>query len=336
MVQRVTYKIGNDELILETGRLAKQANGSVYAQFGGSAVIATACASSEAKEGLDYVPLTVDYNEKYYAAGKIPGGFIKREGRPKDKEILVSRLIDRPMRPLFDIAFGRDIQVIPTCVSSDQINPPDILSVIASSAAVHISDIPFNGPIAAVRVGYINGEYILNPTYEQIEKGDLEIVVAGTADGFTMVEGGSKEVSEEVMMGALAKAQEFITEMCKLQDELKKLAGKDKLPLAPLQVSLENKDAMLAEAMPQMEKACFVKGKHLRHDAIAQVKNSLAEKYASQLEDETQKKLFNALFEEMEYNVLRKSILDKGVRVDGRGTEDIRPISCEINVLPRP
>lgn len=336
MVQRVTYKIGNDELILETGRLAKQANGSVYAQFGGSAVIATACASSEAKEGLDYVPLTVDYNEKYYAAGKIPGGFIKREGRPKDKEILVSRLIDRPMRPLFDIAFGRDIQVIPTCVSSDQINPPDILSVIASSAAVHISDIPFNGPIAAVRVGYINGEYILNPTYEQIEKGDLEIVVAGTADGFTMVEGGSKEVSEEVMMGALAKAQEFITEMCKLQDELKKLAGKDKLPLAPLQVSLENKEAMLAEAMPQMEKACFVKGKHLRHDAIAQVKNSLSEKYAAQLEDETQKKLFSALFEEMEYNVLRKSILDKGVRVDGRGTEDIRPISCEINVLPRP
>lgn len=336
MVQRVTYKIGNDELILETGRLAKQANGSVYAQFGGSAVIATVCASSDAKEGLDYVPLTVDYNEKYYAAGKIPGGFIKREGRPKDKEILVSRLIDRPMRPLFDIAFGRDIQVIPTCVSSDQINPPDILSVIASSAAVHISDIPFNGPIAAVRVGYINGEYILNPTYEQIEKGELEIVVAGTADGFTMVEGGSKEVSEEVMLGALAKAQEFITEMCKLQDELKKIAGKEKLPLAPLQVALENKDAILAEAMPKMETACFVKGKHLRHDAIAQVKKSLAEKYADQLEDETQKKLFDALFEQMEYNILRKSILDKGIRVDGRGTEDIRPISCEIDVLPRP
>ncbi len=336
MVQRVTYKIGNDELILETGRLAKQANGSVYAQFGGSAVIATACASSEAKEGLDYVPLTVDYNEKYYAAGKIPGGFIKREGRPKDKEILVSRLIDRPMRPLFDISFGRDIQVIPTCISSDQINPPDILSVIASSAAVHISDIPFNGPIAAVRVGYIDGQYILNPTYEQIEKGDLEIVVAGTADGFTMVEGGSKEVSEEVMLGALAKAQEFITEMCKLQDELKKLAGKDKLPLAPLQVILENKDKMLSEAVPEMEKACFVKGKHQRHDAIANVKSTLAEKYAEQLEDEAQKKLFNALFEEMEYNILRKSILDKGVRVDGRGTEDIRAISCEIDVLPRP
>src|SRR5574344_2040716 len=201
MIQRVTYKIGDNELVLETGKLAKQANGSIYAQYAGSAVLATVCASSSSQEGLDYVPLTVDYNEKYYAAGKIPGGFIKREGRPKDKEILVSRLIDRPMRPLFEKSFGRDIQVIPTCVSSDMLNPPDILAVIASSAAVHISDIPFNGPIAAVRVGYINGEYILNPTYEQIEKGDLEIVVAGTADGFTMVEGGSKEVSEQVMMG---------------------------------------------------------------------------------------------------------------------------------------
>ena len=336
MVHRVTYKIGDDELILETGRIAKQANGAVYAQYGGSAVIATVCASPSAQEGLDYVPLTVDYNEKYYAAGKIPGGFIKREGRPKDKEILVSRLIDRPMRPLFDIAFGREIQIIPTCISSDQINPPDILSVIASSAAVHISDIPFNGPVAGVRVGYVNGEYILNPTYEQIEKGDMEIVVAGTADGFTMVEGGANEVSEDVMLGALEKAQDFIAAMCRLQDELRALAGKEKLPLSPLQVALENKDAMLAEALPQMEKACFVKGKHERRDAITAVKTALTEKYAEQLEDETQKKLFNALFEDMEYNILRKSILDKGVRVDGRGTEDIRPITCEIGVLPRP
>lgn len=336
MVHRVTYKIGDDELILETGRIAKQANGAVYAQYGGSAVIATVCASPSAQEGLDYVPLTVDYNEKYYAAGKIPGGFIKREGRPKDKEILVSRLIDRPMRPLFDIAFGREIQIIPTCISSDQINPPDILSVIASSAAVHISDIPFNGPVAGVRVGYVNGEYVLNPTYEQIEKGDMEIVVAGTADGFTMVEGGANEVSEDVMLGALEKAQDFIAAMCRLQDELRALAGKEKLPLSPLQVALENKDAMLAEALPQMEKACFVKGKHERRDAITAVKTALTEKYAEQLEDETQKKLFNALFEDMEYNILRKSILDKGVRVDGRGTEDIRPITCEIGVLPRP
>ena len=336
MVHRVSYKIGDQELILETGRLAKQANGAVYAQFGGSAVIATVCASGTAQEGLDFVPVTVDYNEKYYAAGKIPGGFIKREGRPKDKEILVSRLIDRPMRPLFEVSFGREIQIVPTCVSSDQVNPPDILAVIASSAAVVISDIPFNGPVAGVRVAYVDGEYVLNPTYAQMEKAQLEIVVAGTAEGFTMVEGGANEVSEEIMLGALAKAQDFITAMCHLQDELRAKAGKEKLPLCPSSVVLENKDAILAEAMPKMEEACFVKGKQLRHDAIAAVKEEVAAKYAEQLEDEMQKKLFNGLFEDMEYNILRKSILEKGIRVDGRGTEDIRPITCEINVLPRP
>ena len=336
MVQRVTYKIGDEELILETGRLAKQANGAVYAQFGGSAVIATACASGTAQEGLDFVPVTVDYNEKYYAAGKIPGGFIKREGRPKDKEIFVSRLIDRPMRPLFDVAFGREIQIVPTCISSDQVNPPDILAVIAASAAVTISDIPFNGPVAAVRVGYVDGEYVLNPTYEQIEKGDLEIVVAGTADGFTMVEGGANEVSEELMLGALAKAEEFIREMCKLQNELKALAGKEKLPLAPSTVTLENKEAIEAEAMPLLQVACYEKTKFARHDGIAKVKADIAAKYAEQLEDDMQKKLFNALFDDMEYKILRTGILERGQRVDGRGLEDIRPISCEIDVLPRP
>lgn len=336
MVKRVSYKIGDEELILETGRIAKQANGAVYAQYAGSAIIATVCASSSAQECLDYVPLTVDYNEKYYSAGKIPGGFIKREGRPKDKEILVSRLIDRPMRPLFDITFGRDIQLIPTCISTDQVNPPDMLSVIASSAAVHISDIPFNGPVGGVRVGYVDGEYVLNPTYEQIEKSSLEIVVAGTADGFTMVEGGAQEVSEEIMLGALAKAQEFIVAMCKLQDELRVIAGKEKLPLAPLNVVLENKEAILKSALPEMEEACFVKGKHLRHDAIKACKSKFAEQYAEQLEDEIQMKLFNALFEEMEYTILRKAILEKGLRVDGRSTTDIRPITCEIDVLPRP
>ena len=335
-VTRVTYRIGNEDLILETGRLAKQANGAVYVQYAGSAVIATACASASCQEGLDYVPLTVDYNEKYYAAGKIPGGFIKREGRPKDKEILVSRLIDRPMRPLFEKSFGRDIQVIPTCVSSDMTNPPDILAVIASSAAVHISDIPFHGPVAAARVAYLDGQYVINPTFEQIEKSEMEIVVAGTAEGFTMVEGGAKEVSEEIMLGALEKAQEFITVMCKLQDDLRARAGKEKLPLAPLTVTLQNEQEILQAALPRMEEACFVKGKHLRHEAIEAVKSDLQARYAEQLQDEVQLKLFHALFDEMEYNILRKSILEKGVRVDGRGTEDIRPISCEINVLPRP
>ncbi len=336
MVERVSRKIGDQELILETGKIGKQANGCVYAQIGGTAVIATVCASHEAKEGLDFVPVTVEYNEKFYAAGKIPGGFVKREGRPKEKEILVSRLIDRPMRPLFEASFGREIQIVPTCVSVDGVNPPDILAVIASSAAVSISDIPFHGPVAACRVGYLDGEYIINPTYEQMEKVQLEIVVAGTKDGFTMVEGGANEVSEEIMLGALEKSQAFITDMCLLQEELVKLAGKEKLPLLPITVELANKEAIEAEALPLMQTACFLKGKVARSEAVEKIKMDIADKYSEQLEDPIQAKLFGALFDDMQYNLLRSSILEKGLRIDGRGTEDIRPITCEINVLPRP
>ena len=335
-IERVTYKIGNEELVLETGKIGKQANGCVYAQFAGSAIVATVCCASEVKEGLDFVPVTVEYNEKYYAAGKIPGGFIKREGRPKDKEILVSRLIDRPMRPLFEPSFGREIQIVPTCVSSDGVNPPDILAVIASSAAVSISDIPFHGPVAACRVAYLNGEYVINPTFKQIDEADLEIVVAGTADGFTMVEGGANEATEEVMLGALEKAQDFITAMCHLQEELVKKAGKEKLPLAPLNVELANKDAIIAEATPLLEKACFQDGKMNRGRAISAVKKQMVEAHAEQFADEIQKKLFDQCFDDIQYNLLRKSILDKGVRIDGRKTNEIRPITCEVNVLPRP
>ncbi|MDR1444368.1 MAG: polyribonucleotide nucleotidyltransferase [Treponema sp.] len=335
MTQQVTLQIGGKDLILETGRIAKQANGAVFAQYAGSAVIATVCSSSEAVEGLDYVPLTVDYNEKYYAAGKIPGGFIKREGRPKDKEILVSRLIDRPMRPLFDKAFGREIQVVPTTLSADQINPPDILAIIASSAAVHISDIPFNGPIAGVRICQVDGLLVVNPSYQDIERSTLEIMVAGTKDGITMVEGGAKEVSEDLMVEALEKAHQVIIEFCALQEKLRELAGKPKLPLILPDYSLEHADAIRAAAYPELEKACFLKGKQERREAIGKVKSGLAAEYAAQLADESQKKLFNALFEEMEYAILRSSILDKGRRVDGRGTEDIRDISCEVGILPR-
>ncbi|MDR2483704.1 MAG: polyribonucleotide nucleotidyltransferase [Treponema sp.] len=335
MVQRITYQIAGEDLILETGRIAKQANGAVFAQYAGSAVIATVCSSADAVEGLDYVPLTVDYNEKYYAAGKIPGGFIKRESRPKDKEILVSRLIDRPMRPLFDKRFGREIQVVPTTLSADQVNPPDILAIIASSAAVHISDIPFNGPIAGVRVCVLGDELVVNPTYGQIEKSRLEIVVAGTKDGITMVEGGASEVDEDLMISALEKAQATILELCGLQEKLRELAGKEKLPLAEVSYTLENREAIRGAAYPRLETACFLKGKQERGNAIHAVKADLATQYAEQVADENQKKLFDALFEDMQYEILRSSILDKGLRVDGRGTEDIRDITCEIGVLKR-
>ncbi len=335
-VERVTYKIGDEELILETGKIGKQANGCVYAQFAGTAVIATVCASSNVVEGMDYVPVTVEYNEKFYAAGKIPGGFVKREGRPKDKEILVSRLIDRPMRPLFEMSFGREIQIVPTCVSADGVHTPDILAVIASSAAVSISDIPFHGPVAACRVGYLDGKYVINPTFQEQEKAELEIVVAGTKDGFTMVEGGANEASEEVMLGALNEAQKFITAMCLLQEELVKKAGKEKLPLAPLNVTLANAAEIEAKATPLVKEACFRAGKMARGAAVKEVKAKVAAEYAEQLADETQKKLFDALFDDIQYKLLRKSILDDGVRIDGRKCDEIRPITCEVNVLPRP
>ena len=335
-VTRLTYKLGDADLILETGKIGKQANGCVYAQWGGAAVIATICASSAVTEGQDFVPVTVEYNEKFYAAGKIPGGFVKREGRPKDKEILVSRLIDRPMRPLFEPSFGHELQIVPTCVSCDGVHTQDILAVIAASAATCISDIPFHGPVAACRVGFLNGKYIINPTFKEIEEADMEIVVAGTKDGFTMVEGGAKEVSEEVMLGALSEAEKFIKEMCVLQEELVAKCGKEKLPLNPLDVTLSNAAEIEAEATPLLKEACFQDGKMNRGNAISKAIKTVSEKYAEQLEDPVQAKLFSALMDDIQYKLLRKSILDDGVRIDGRKCDEIRPITCEINVLPTP
>ncbi|MDR0596947.1 MAG: polyribonucleotide nucleotidyltransferase, partial [Treponema sp.] len=293
MVQRVSYEIAGKELILETGKIAKQAGGSVFAQYAGSVVIATVCSSDAPVEGLDYVPLTVDYNEKYYAAGKIPGGFIKRETRPKDKEILVSRLIDRPMRPLFDKRFGREIQVVPTTISTDVVNPPDILAIVASSAAVHLSSIPFGGPVAGVRVCLVEDQLVINPTYDEIERSKLEIVVAGTKEGITMVEGGAREVDEDTIIAALEKAQAVITDLCNLQDKLRELAGKEKIPLSDSPYQLENLDAIRSAAYPRLEAACFLKGKQDRQKAIGDIKEDLAAQRREQLEDENQKKLFN-------------------------------------------
>jgi polyribonucleotide nucleotidyltransferase len=333
MPHSVTIKIGDKELILETGKMAKQANGSVFARFGDSAVLATACCGGRESE-LDYVPLQVEYNEKFYAAGKIPGGFLKREARPKDKEILVSRMIDRPMRPLFSKKFGREIQVVPTVISADQINPPDVIAMVASSAAVTISDIPFDGPTGSVRVCYLDGELILNPTFKQIEASELEILVAGTEHGITMVEGGGKEVSEDLMIKAISKAEVTIKEICNAQIELARLAGKEKLPLPEVDESFPKKEDIIKAAYSLMEEACFVKGKMERYAAIKQVKNDIFTRFEEDIPEE-QIKLFNEVFEELESTIVRKSIIEKGIRTDGRGPEDIRPISGEIKILPR-
>jgi polyribonucleotide nucleotidyltransferase len=239
------------------------------------------------------------------------------------------------MRPLFEKSFGREIQLIPTTLSTDQVNPPDILAIIASSAAVHISDIPFNGPVAGVRVCQVEGELFVNPTYEQIEKSTMEIVVAGTKDGITMVEGGAKEVSEELMIEALDKAHAVIKEFCVLQDKLRELSGKQKLELTSPSYTLDNAAIIRSAAYPKLEAACFLPAKHERSDGIKAIRKDFEEQYAAQLEDEKQKKLFHALFEDMQYEILRSSILDKGKRVDGRGLEDIRSIVCETGILQR-
>ena len=334
MEHRVTFKIGEEELILETGKMAKQANGAVFARLGGSAVLATACCASNEKEDLDFIPLSVDYIEKYYAAGKIPGGFIKREGRPKDKEILVSRLIDRPIRPLFSRLFRREIQVIPMAISTDQVNPPDILAMNAASAAITISDIPFEGPIGAVRMGYVNGVLVVNPTFDQLDESTIDLVVAGTAKGITMVEGGSRQVPEALIIEAIEKAHVNIRELCRIQVELAQKAGKEKLPLIEKPSTFTMGAEVRSWAFEKLDAACFVKGKEERAKAIRAVRDQAQTFFASRLA-ETDIRPFKALFEDMEQEILRQSIVQRGLRTDGRKPDQIRPITCEIDVLPR-
>lgn len=335
-VKKVSVQIGDDYLVLETGKIAKQANGAVYAHYAGSAVIATVCCSGEPTEMLDFVPVSVEYNEKYYAAGKIPGGFLKRESKPKDKEILVSRLIDRPMRPLFDKAFSREIQIVPTVVSADQINTPDVIAINAASAAVTISDIPFNGPIAGVRVALVDGQYVINPTFSQIKSADLDIVVAGTREGITMVEGGAHEVSEQNMLDAIAAAQPVITKLCDAQLELRRLAGKEKLPvMVAKEEDLTWLDPIKAYAEPLVKDAFKGTSKVARHTNVAKVVADVREKFASAIEEHNSSEQIAKLFDDLEYTILRSSILNDGVRVDGRKVTEIRPITCEVGVLDR-
>lgn len=335
MVHRVSLTIRGEEFSFETGKLAKQANGAVVARLGGTVVLATACCSEKEIEGIDYLPLQVEYNEKYYAAGKIPGGFLKREGRPRDKEILVSRLIDRPMRPLFPKTLRRDLQIIPTAISADQINPPDIIAMNAASAAVTISDIPFSGPIGAVRIGFDGNNFLVNPTFAEIENCLLDIVVAGTAEGITMVEGGAKEVSEEVMLQAIAEAHTIIKELCRLQEELKELAGKEKFNVAETVAErLPIEEEIISWAWPRMKEACFVLGKQKRQLALKKLREDVISQFQEKISDGQVKRL-DELLTEIEYKIVRQSILEENRRTDNRRPEEIRPISCEVGVLPR-
>lgn len=327
-------EIGGKLFSIETGRYARQANGAVMVRYGDTMVLVTAVASEEVKDDQDFFPLQVEYREKTSAAGKIPGGFIKREGRPTEKEILSARLCDRPIRPLFPKNFMNETQVIAMVLSYDGENDADVLAACGSSAALTISDIPFDGPMGEVRVGRIDGQFIINPTHQQLEQSDMEIVVAGTSDSIMMVEGEAKELSEAEMLEALRFAQTEIRKIVELQLELQKEAGKQKW-IVPEKVIDENlkKDVyeLAFEKLKSIVYSVLTKEERsAKNKELAEfVKTSLAEKYPEQ------EKVIGELLHDMEKELMRQRILTEGIRLDGRKTTDIRPITIETSLLPR-
>ena len=325
-------KFGNNELILETGKMAKQANGSVAVQYGGTVVLVTACMSKEPKEGQDFFPLTVEYQEKTYAAGKIPGGFFKREGRPSESEILTARLIDRPIRPLFPDGLLNEIQIMAIVLSSDGENDPDILSVIGASAALSISDIPFNGPLACCRVAHLDNQFILNPTYAQLENSDLDLVVVANTKGIVMLESKSKEVSEEVFLEAVKFGFENLQCIIGLQKEFMRQYGKPKADIEYKKIDpvLQKKVEELSKE--RLKEVYKLSKKEEREEAVDLLSKELQAKLT--LEGYIASDIKTALIE-VEKEQVRKKILDENVRIDGRGFKDIRPITCEVSVLPR-
>lgn len=325
-------KFGRTDLILETGSIAKQANGSVTIQYGGTVVLVTACMSTKIREGQDFFPLTVEYQEKTYAAGRIPGGFFKREGRPSESEILTARLIDRPTRPLFPKGMLNEIQIMAIVLSSDGENDPDILAVTGASAALSISDIPFNGPLACCRVARVNNELIINPTYAELEIADLEIVVAGNHKGVMMLESKGKEISEESYLEALKVAYEELKSILHAQEEFQKQYGKKKTAAEYRVVSQELKKKIEDLAANRLKEIYKLGSKEEREDGVALLSKELETTLAC--ETLAAQDVKNALVE-VEESLVRKKIVEENIRVDGRGFKDIRAISCEVPLLPR-
>jgi polyribonucleotide nucleotidyltransferase len=333
MLQRVEKELAGRKLVLEVGEVAKQANGATLVSYGETVVLVTAVVAPEVREGIDFVPLTVDYREKAYAAGKIPGGFFKREGRPSEREVLTSRLIDRPIRPLFPKGFGQETQVIAIVLSADTENNPDVLAMIGASTALTVSDIPFQGPIGAVRVGRIEGEFVINPTRQQQSLSDLDLVIAGVDEGIVMVEGSGREVSEEVLIEGLEVGHRAIREIIALQRDLRETAGKSKLPSA-----MEARDSALVQrvrelATPWVRDAIRIPEKQVRERRMSEVLAEVLTAMADLLPE--QALLVPKLIESIEREQMRTMILEEGIRADGRRTDEIRPISIRVGVLPR-
>jgi polyribonucleotide nucleotidyltransferase len=326
---------GGRTLTLETGRMAKQADGAVLVTYEGCGVLSTATASDSPREGVDFFPLTVNYQEKQFAAGKIPGGFFRREGRPGEREILGCRLIDRPLRPLFPKGFRNDVQIVANVYSADQVNETDVLALNGASAALTISRIPFEGPVGAVRIGQVDGQLVVNPTTEQIAAGTLNMVVAGTADAILMVEAGSLEVSEEVIVQALLLGQEEIKKLVALQLQLRDAFGApaEKMAFTPAAVDPELKRTLEQEYLEQLREAMLVPGKFEKEDAIKAVRALALAEFSSVEAD--RKKEISTIFADMEKREARRMIAEEGRRVDGRKLDEIRPILGEVGVLAR-
>ena len=327
-------EFGGKKFSIESGRYAKQANGAVMVQYGESMVLVTAVAAEQVKEDMDYFPLQVEYREKTSAAGKFPGGYIKREGRPTEKEILSARLVDRPIRPLFPKEFNNETQIVALVFSYDGENDPDVLAAVGASAALTISDIPFYGPVAEVRVGRINGQFVVNPTHQQIKEGDIELVVAGTSDSIMMVEGESSEISEDAMLDALKFAQGEIKKLVDLQLELAKEINKQKrdVPEKSIDESLKNDvDQLAKDKLKEIVYSVLSKEERSskNKELDENVKNTLSEKYPDQ------EKIIGEILHDLEKDLMRERILSEGIRLDGRNTTQIRPISIELGILPR-
>ena len=332
-MERVEIELDGRSISLEAGDLARQAGGAVVARQGDTMVLVSATMASSPREGIDFFPLTVDYREKTYAAGKIPGGFFKREARPSDLETLTCRLIDRPIRPLFPDGFRNETQIVCFVVSHDEVNPADVIALTGASAALMISDIPFDTPIAGARIGRINGSFVFNPTREESEQSDIHLLMAGTADGIVMVEAGANEASEDEMMSALEFGHERIKKLIDLQIQLKSRISKEKL-----QVEKEEIDDTLVERVssirPKLESAMQIVSKQERSETIKQVKKDM-ENEVNPEGDDTLKGALGNLFHDLEKDVVRKLILEQQKRVDGRNLDEVRPISIKPGYLPR-
>jgi polyribonucleotide nucleotidyltransferase len=334
MIHRFEAVIGGRVMSIETGRVANQANGAVLVRYGDTVILATATASTTPREGVDFFPLTVDVEERLYAAGKIPGGFVKREGRPTEHSILASRLTDRPLRPLFPKGYRNDVQVVVTVLSVDQENDSDILGIVGASAALSVSDIPFSGPVGAVRVGYINDEIVINPPESQMPESKLDLAIAGTSDAVMMVEAGAKELPEALMLQAVRAGHEALQDIVKMQEKLVQAAGKPKRPFTPTPADPELQAKVAEFVRPRFESAVNTPDKHAREEALAAVESDLFATLGTEYPERG--KDIAALYEKELKQYVRNNILERGLRPDGRGLTEIRPITCEVGLLPRP